>query len=832
MNELLETFTSHLKAVLTRALCLAVEEGGDTISPIHLLWALGTEEGCIGAEILRKAGATSSNLRHLAGLRESGLPEDAILQASKITPLLSEDAKTIIEKAVHAAGVHGHRYVGTEHLLHGLVEGKTPDIAMFFQDNDVNEATIRENVATVFKTTANFPELPKPTPEKSADAKKPCEDCGQIHDDDEHEGDEKDSALGYFTTELTAKAAAEAIDPVVGREKEIDRVIAVLSRRTKNNPLLIGDPGVGKTAIAEGLAKRIVEGSVPDAIARVHVHRLDMAALVAGTMYRGDFEARVTQLLEELRERTDVVLFIDEIHTIVGAGSASGSLDAANMLKPALARGELRCIGATTQTEYKKHIVTDPALERRFATVTIREPSADETLSVLQGLRTRYENHHGVTFTDDALDAIIRVAKRHMTSKQFPDKAIDLLDEAGAQANVSRKTRDTRIQKLRSLETELEHIREAKNAAVTAERFPDAVTLKAREANIRKEIEVLKSVQSNRPRITVTEEMILAVASKVTNVPLERLTTSDHDALRSLEERLKLHVLAQEEAVGKVAGAMRRAKLGLTKPQRPLASFLFAGPSGVGKTALAKALALEMFGDAKALVRFDMSEFAEGFSISKLIGAPAGYVGYRDSAKLTDALRERPHSVVLFDELEKAHRDVQALLLQILDEGTITDATGSKVNFENAVVIMTTNVGRDRFGKTSLGFTAATDRSKKLHEELRATFEEHFRPELVNRIDHICLFRPLESNDIVRITKKALDDLLVRLTNAKLSVTLPKKLAETLAKHVKTTHGARDVHRVVEEKLEQHITNAMLGTKRPKTKLSVTITKNGNLTVR
>lgn len=836
MNELLETFTSHLKAVLTRALCLAVEEGGDTIAPTHLLWALGTEEGCIGAEILRKAGATPTSLRRLVFLDEAGLPDDAIMRASKITPLLSEESKAMIEKAVHAAGVHGHRYVGTEHLLHGIVEAKTPEIATYLAADGISETVIRDNLATVFQTTANFPDTLESTKGiraavKQNEDKKPCEDCGHVHTDDEH-GEEKDSALGYFTTELTDKEVANAIDPVIGRDEEIDRVVAILARRTKNNPLLLGEPGVGKTAIAEGLAKRILEGTVPDAVLRLHVHRLDMSALVAGTMYRGDFEARVTQLLDELQERDDVVLFIDEIHTIIGAGAASGSLDAANMLKPALARGELRCIGATTSAEYKKHIMVDAALERRFATVTVREPSADETLKVLNGIKHRYEKHHTVLYPDAVLETIVRIAERYMTSKQFPDKAIDLLDEAGAHANVGRKSTDRRALKIRALEHELEHIRESKASAVSNEHFPDAVALKETEAKLQSEIDALKAAPVTHPVITITNDMILAVASKTTGIPLARLNADDHESLRTLDERLQKHVVAQDSAVSIVASAMRRAKLGFAKPNHPLASFLFAGPSGVGKTALAKALALEMFGDAKALIRFDMSEFAEGFSVSKLVGAPAGYVGYREGAKLSDALRDRPHAVILFDELEKAHKDVQALLLQILDEGSITDATGAKVNFQQSVIIMTTNAGQDRLQKKNLGFHEAQSPTSQIHDDLRAVFEEQFRPELVNRIGHICVFNPLKTDDIIAITKLAIDDMIARLKTAKLSVTLPKKLAETLARHVKTAHGARDIHRVLEERLEHTIANAILATKRPKSHLNVIIEKNGNIKVR
>lgn len=832
MNELLESFTSHLKAVLTRALCLAVEEGGDTITPTHLLWALGTEEGCLGSEILHKAGATTEGFRRIAQLHgEASFPDDAVLRASTVTPQLSEESKTMIEKAVHIASVHGHRYVGTEHLLHGIVEAKTPTIISFFAVEQIREDVLKDHLATVFKTTANFPDSAKiggPKPVQQED-QKPCEDCGQIHPEEQ---DDKSSALEYFTTELTDKDIAEGIDPVIGRDEEISRVVSILARRTKNNPLLLGEAGVGKTAIAEGLAQRILAGKVPDALARMHIHRLDMAAMVAGTMYRGDFEARVTQLLDELNDRDDVILFIDEIHTIMGAGAASGSLDAANMLKPALARGELRCIGATTPQEYKKHIATDAALERRFATVTVREPSVDETHELLTGIVARYEAHHGVTYRNDVIDTVLQIANRYMPNKQFPDKAIDLLDEAGAYANVRRKPMDKNAAVLRSLEEELGQVQHDKRHAITSEKFPDASKLKERETEILKEIERIRETPLNRPTVTVTPDMVRMVASRMTGVPLEKLTADDHDSLRSLADRLRKHVVAQDDAIDHVAAAMRRAKLGFAQPNRPLASFLFAGPSGVGKTALAKALAIETFGDVKSLIRFDMSEFSEGFSISKLVGAPAGYVGYRESAKLTDALKERPYSIVLFDELEKAHKDVQALLLQILDEGFITDATGTKVNFHNAVVIMTTNVGRDRFEKTSLGFSMSEDRGTKLQTELRAVLEEHFRPELVNRIGHVCLFKPLNREDLVAITKMGIADLVSRLQSAKLTVTLPKKLAEVLAKDVKPAHGARDVHRVIEEKLEHHIANAVLKTKKAKTTLNVTFTTDGSIQVK
>lgn len=829
MNELIEKFTGHLKAVLTRALVFVVESGGETISPSHLLWALGTEEGSIGAEILRKAGVTNESLRALVGAPITA-PSTAAPAASHATPLLSEDAKLVIEKAVLAAGMHQHRYVGTEHLLYGLMELTPADVSHFLSHENVNEKIIGDNLTTVFKTTASFPDFPK-NETKGDGQTKTCEECGHVHpaNAEGDQDDPKSSALEYFTDDLTAKETAEGIDPVIGRDQEIERVVNILSRRTKNNPLLLGEPGVGKTAVVEGLAKRIAEGTVPDAISGCRVLRLDMASLVAGTMYRGDFESRLTQVIDEVREHPEIILFIDELHTIIGAGAASGSLDAANMLKPALARGEIRCIGATTQQEFKKHIENDPALERRFAPVFIDEPTKEQTLAILDGLKSRYEKHHNVSYTQEAIASIVSIADRHMTGRQFPDKAIDLLDEAGAAANIHKPV-GKRAKQLRALEAEITRVREEKAIAVAEERFPDALALKEEEATILDELDRLKKKTPATAKTLIDVDFVLRVASRMTRIPLERLSVDEHAALRDLHKRLARHVIGQEAAIDRVAAALRRAKLGFGRANRPLASFLFAGPSGVGKTELARAIAHEIFSDAKAFIRLDMSEFAEGFTMSKLIGAPAGYVGYREHAKLTDALRERPHAVILFDELEKAHRDVQALLLQILDEGVITDATGRQVSFRNAIVIMTTNAGRERFEHSALGFGESANIPSTI--DLRPYLEEHFRSELLNRIDHLCVFRPLTSVDVTQIANKALGELTERLAKNNIPATFGKTLAQTLAKSVSIKHGARDVHRVIEEQVERLIADAVLSGKQRRKTLSIVADTSGKISVK
>jgi len=830
--EVTDKFTNHLKTVLTRALCLVVEQNGKIIEPQHLLWAIGTETGSIGGEILKKAGLTEEDYKLFAS--PVTVTKNKSAKAATATPLLSATCKTAIEKAVLTATMFEHRYVGTEHLLSGLLQLEKPEIRNFLHNHGITEKSITIALGNIFRTTATFPEKQKVRQHNSppaigeADGALSLEGAlreaeAALNEEGDHES--STSALEYFGVELTTKAMTDKFDPLIGREVEVNRLASILLRKNKNNPLLLGEAGVGKTAIVEGLAKMIVSGKVADALADKRIFRLDLTNLVAGTTYRGDFESRVQEILEELAEQPNIILFIDEIHNLVGAGSPGGTGDAANMLKPALARGDIRCIGATTWSEFKKHIESDAALERRFQTINVKEPTLAETRLIINGLRPKYEAYHRVKFTPAAIDTTLKLAERYLHGKQFPDKAVDILDEAGAAAMLTNLAARATL-KRRNLADALALARLNKANAVFGEQFLAASDFKKREDALRLEYDKLGQKDLKAPIKTIDHEDIVRAVAHLTGLPLTTLSANQTTALKNLESRLQTQVIGQGVATARVTQALKRAKLGLNRPNRPLASFLFVGPSGVGKTELARAIANNFFDNQQALIRLDMSEFAESYAVSKLLGSPAGYIGFREGAKLTDAVRANPHSVVLFDELEKAHGDVHNLLLQLLDEGLLTDATGRTINFRHTIIIMTTNAGRERFTQSGLGFTdSEIIVDQKLATDVRSLLEDSFRPEFLNRIDHTCLFRPLDTTDFTAITTLALDNLKQRLQEQNLTITFAKNIAAFIASQVSTKLGARDVRRLVEELIEHPLTDLLINTPTA-TKFQVDLNQN------
>lgn len=806
-TDIIDKFTTHLKGVLTRALCLVLETKEAAIEPIHLFWALATQKGSIGAEILSKAKVVESAVEALFKNSTAKLPlapPQKEPSVGDLTPKLGALAKRAIEKAVLTANIYEHKYVGTEHLLSGLLQIDDAAVKKFFDEHQIELKTLRQQVTLVLKSTSKFPDLAASLGvpgehELSDPAREP------VRERRRKKVGSKTPALDFFSVDLTNADVQANVDPVIGREAEIERMMQILCRRTKNNPILLGDPGVGKTALVEGLAKKIGASEVPEALRGKRILALDLSLIIAGTMYRGEFEGRLKQIIDEVKTHPEIVLFIDEVHTIIGAGSASGSLDAANILKPALSRGEIRCIGATTLAEYKKHIESDPALERRFQSVMVNEPTPAATRTILEGIKKNYEAYHGVVISKDAVAAAVDFADRYLQEKFFPDKAIDLIDEAASALRIREKPSATE-RRIRECEEELARIREEKRQAVIDERFIEAISLKEQERGLEEDLRKLERKVTKRKRALhgrVTARHIAEIVSRMTGVPVLDLLETERKMLLELEGTLSKRILGQGAVVKTVADCVRRAKAGIAQPNRPLASFLFVGPSGVGKTELAKTLALEVFQDKDALIRLDMSEFSEGFTISKLIGAPAGYVGYKDSAKLTDSVKRKPYSVVLFDELEKAHGDVLNLLLQILDDGHLTDATGKKINFKNTIVIMTSNIGSDKLREQEMGFGASAGEFRNLNADIQGALRERFRPEFLNRIDRVCVFSTLDHETLTRIVELQIEELATRLVPKHVSIEVaPEVRAWIIAQGASAEQGARGIRRTIQNHLE------------------------------
>ncbi|HSD11923.1 MAG TPA: ATP-dependent Clp protease ATP-binding subunit [Patescibacteria group bacterium] len=821
MQDILDKFTSHLKNVLAKAYSLAVEMASPAINPEHLLLALLMQKGSIGGEILRKSTVSAEEVRRVLHLADEMARRDAAGEGDS-SPKLSDDAKRAIEKAVLTANTNEHKYVGTEHLLSGLLQIDSPAIDAILTEQNIDLQELKDQVATVLKSTSKFPEItetfeigkaPKKDEtksEKKAETKKPARAQKAA----------KTPALDFFSTDLTNPKLQERIDPVIGRDKEIERVIQVLCRRTKNNPVLLGEPGVGKTAIVEGLAKKIMKGEVPEVLQDKRILSLDLGLILAGTIYRGEFEGRLKQIIDEMKNNPDIILFVDELHNIMGAGSTSGSMDAANILKPALARGDMRCIGATTLAEYKKHIEADGALERRFQPVAVDQPSAENAVKILKGLKENYESYHGVTITDEAVEAAVELSERYITDRFLPDKAIDLIDEAAACLRVA-ATSESESKRAKTLEDELDKVRRKKQKAVHGENFIEALELKTKEKDLEQELKELgkKDATKAKARIgSIGRRDVAAVVARATGIPVTDLMMEEKDRLLTLEDHLHRKVVGQDEAVKAVAELVRRAKAGISHPNRPLASFLFLGPSGVGKTELAKTLAETVFQDPNALVRIDMSEFSEGFNMSKLVGAPAGYVGYRDETKLTDVVKRKPHSLVLFDEIEKAHGDVHNLLLQILEDGHVTDATGRKINFKHSIIVMTSNVGSSALRQEPMGFSTKKpgDVSAADVEESKAgvmkEVENAFKPEFINRIDKVVVFQPLTATDLESIVRLQMGELAERLAkDYRVGLAWSSPAVTRIAeKSWNPLYGARGVRRQIQDLIENPLAKELL----------------------
>ena len=789
-------FTPRAEEVLRLSQEAAEEMGHGYVGSEHLLLGLIREEEGIAHRVLSEYGVTDEMVCDVLQ-RSVGKGLSGAAPSQGLTPR----AKSVVELAVSEAARMGSSYIGTEHLLMGILR----------EGGNMALRILRTMGVDLKKMYSSIVKKLNDTPHTVTSGVSAAN----------RESDKKNKALAEFTRDLTEAARTGKLDPVIGRDKEIQRVIQILSRRTKNNPVLIGEPGVGKTAIAEGLAERIVSGDVPEELLDKKLLSLDLSGMVAGTKYRGEFEERIKNTLAEVKKAGNVILFIDELHTIVGAGSAEGAVDAANIIKPALGRGEIRVIGATTLNEYRKYIEKDAALERRFQPVTVGEPTPEATLEILKGLRDKYEAHHKLTITDEALEAAVQLSKRYIGDRFLPDKAIDLMDEAASQV---RMTAEASSPDLKALEEKIAALHREKSEAVTAQDFEKAAQLRDIEKDYQEQVEIERDnwrKQMAQNRGSVTADDVAKVVAGWTGIPVTRLTEDESMRLLKLEEKLHQRVVGQDEAVNAVAKAIRRSRVGLKDPKRPIGSFLFLGPTGVGKTELCKTLAEAMFGDENAMVRIDMSEYMEKHTVSRLVGSPPGYVGHEEGGQLTEKVRRKPYSVVLFDEIEKAHEDVWNILLQILEDGIVTDSQGRKVDFKNTIIVMTSNVGAKNITADAarLGFDGG-DKDEKESEEahfgrirdaVMADLKRTFRPEFLNRIDEIIVFRQLTEDNIRQIARRMLDVTGARMAQQGITLEADDDAVAELARDgFDPQYGARPLRRAIQSMVEDAVAEKML----------------------
>ena len=785
-------FTARAEKAIEYAQEIAMELGHNYIGTEHILYGLVEEGTGVASKVLQHQGLTSEKIRQ--SIEEIVGVGEEIDDANQIS--FTPRSKRVIENAFLEARRLGTEYIGTEHLLIGIMKEGDSVATRIMLEEDVNPQGLYNELIKVLNEESEENNESNPSQSKGSYNSTPT--------------------LNQYGTDLTKQASEGKLDPVIGRKEEIQRVIQILSRRTKNNPCLIGEPGVGKTAVAEGLAEKIVSGDVPEILKNKRVVSLDMASMIAGAKYRGDFEERIKKALKEVKKAGDVIIFIDEIHTIVGAGSAEGAVDAANILKPLLARGEIQLIGATTLKEYRKYIEKDAALERRFSPVIVNEPTEDETIQILNGLRDKYEAHHNVKITDEAIKAAVELSSRYINDRYLPDKAIDLIDEAASKVRMNSYTEPDSFKELKD---EIEKLDKEKEEAIRVQDFEKAAKIRDKENAKKKELENNKKewkTKSSKNISKLKEEDIANVISSWTGIPVSKVSQSENDKLKNLEENLHKRVIGQDEAVSAVAKAIKRSRMGLKDPNKPIGSFLFLGPTGVGKTELSKALAENLFGSEDSLIRIDMSEYMEPHSVAKLIGSPPGYVGYDEAGQLTEKVRRKPYSVILFDEIEKAHPDVMNMLLQVLDDGRLTDSQGRTVNFKNTVIIMTSNVGAKLItDKKTLGFIEEKENSEKEYQDIKkdvmGELKKEFKPEFLNRIDEIIVFHKLEDEQIRKIVDIMINNVGKLLKEQGIELSVDEKAKDLVAKKgTDKTFGARPLKRAIQTMVEDKIAEAML----------------------
>lgn len=797
----MSNFTPRAQQVLALARKEADRLNHNFLGTEHLLLGLIKLGQGVAVNVLQKMGLDLDTVRMEVEKQVGTGPDQKMIGNIPYTPRV----KKVIALAQKEAKNLNHTYVGTEHLLLGLLREGDGVAAKVLRNLDVDIEAARQEILK--ELDPNFAaqqgeegQLGEPAPEKQAAGEK--------------KGDVKTPALKAFGRDLTEIARKGDMDPVIGRKGEIERVIQILCRRTKNNPVLLGEAGVGKTAIVEGLAQEIAAGNVPEILLTKRVVTLDLALMVAGTKYRGQFEERIKAVMDEIRRAKNIILFIDELHTIVGAGSAEGTMDASNIIKPALSRGEMQCVGATTLNEYRKYIEKDAALERRFQSVKVEAPSPEDAIEILKGLRHKYEEHHKAEFTDPAVEAAVKLSDRYITDRFLPDKAIDVLDEAGSRARISTMTRPP---ELKAMEGEIEQIKSKKESAIKNQDFEGAAKMRDQEKQAKEKLETMLKewrAKGEEKRVVVGEDEILQVVSKWTGIPLQRMGQGEMQRLLTVETEMEKVVVGQREAVSALCKALRRSRADLKDPRRPIGAFLLLGPTGVGKTLLAKTLAEQMFGDSKSLIQLDMSEYMEKFNVSRLVGSPPGYVGYEEGGQLTEKVRRNPYSVVLFDEIEKAHPDVWNMLLQILEEGKLTDSMGRIVNFRNTVILMTSNVGSDTLRKAStMGFAPITDEAtyEAARERVLEEAKKTFRPEFLNRLDDLIAFRSFTKPDLIQILNLEVEKVLERLRKKNLKLELDDKAKDFLVeKGYDPQYGARPMRRAVERFFEDPLAEEIL----------------------